>query len=125
MTLTRFIPAIGWFFLSLVLFCLPGSALPKNPLLVALHADKLAHIILFFILCFLFARPFRNTGLGQESRRQWFLFIMLTGVLYGISIEFVQKYWIPNRSFEIGDIVADGTGCFLAWWNNKRKFLRG
>ena len=25
-------------------------------------------------------------------------------------IEFVQKSWIPNRSFDIGDIIADGAG---------------
>ena len=29
-------------------------------------------------------------------------------------MEFVQKYWIPNRSFELGDIVADSAGCLLA-----------
>ena len=41
------------------------------------------------------------------------LYFILIGVVclgYGVAMEFVQKYWIPNRSFDMGDIVADGLG---------------
>jgi VanZ family protein len=27
-------------------------------------------------------------------------------------MEFVQRYFIPNRTFDLGDIAADGIGSF-------------
>ncbi|MDB5210059.1 MAG: VanZ family protein, partial [Sediminibacterium sp.] len=42
---------------------------------------------------------------------------------YGTIMEFVQKYWIPNRSFEIADILADSTGSLLAYLASRWKFL--
>jgi len=42
--------------------------------------------------------------------QQFFVWIALSGCVYGIAMEFVQKYWIPNRSFDIGDIIADTIG---------------
>ena len=37
----------------------------------------------------------------------------MTGIIclcYGIMIEYIQRYFIPNRSFDVGDIIADGVG---------------
>ncbi len=122
MTLSRFIPAIILFIISLVLLCLPGSTIPKYPWLALIHADKWVHICMFFMLCFLFARPFRVSSLDISQRNKWFLFIMLSGIAYGTAMEFVQKYWIPNRSFELGDIAADTAGCFFAYLASRRWF---
>jgi len=36
---------------------------------------------------------------------------MVVCCLYGILMEIVQKYFIPFRSFDLGDIIADGIGC--------------
>jgi hypothetical protein len=42
-------------------------------------------------------------------------------------MEFVQKYWVINRSFDEMDMVADAIGCFLAlivsyqWLKRKNK----
>ncbi len=112
---TRLIPAIAWFIVSLILLCLPGSTIPKYPFLALIHADKWIHIFLFSILCFLFCRAVQKR----------FLFIMVMGIAYGIIMEFVQKYWIPNRSFEILDIVADSAGCVLGYLYSRRKFVGG
>lgn len=43
------------------------------------------------------------------------IWVMTGSILYGITMEFVQKEWIPNRSFEIKDILADGLGCGIAF----------
>ncbi len=43
--------------------------------------------------------------------------IALTGIislLYGVMMEFVQQYLVSNRTFDIGDIIADWIGCALA-----------
>ena len=39
-----------------------------------------------------------------------FIYIALYSFLYGVIMEFIQKYFIPNRSFDLGDIAADGMG---------------
>ena len=125
MVFKQFIPAIAWFVLSLVLLCLPGSTIPKYPWLALIHADKWVHITLFFILCFLFSFPIKRSSLTKNEKLKWFVLITLAGIAYGTLMEFVQDRWIPNRSFEVLDIVADGTGSTLALVYSWRKFLRG
>jgi len=39
-----------------------------------------------------------------------FAWIALGSGVYGVIMEYVQKYFIPNRSFDIGDILADTIG---------------
>jgi VanZ family protein len=111
----RFVPAISWFIFSLILLCLPGSTIPKYPWLAVIYADKWIHIFLFGMLYYLFARPFFSSKLKKTQQKKWFLLILVGGIAYGIIMEFVQKYWIPNRSFEVWDIVADSCGCLLGY----------
>lgn len=35
---------------------------------------------------------------------------------YGVVMEFVQRNYIPNRSFDAWDIVADTAGSFIAFF---------
>ncbi len=115
MSFPRFIPAIAWFLLSLVLLCLPGSSIPKYPWLVGIYADKWVHIAMFAILYYLWSYPFAKSSLTEKRKKTWFLLILASSISYGIMMEFVQKYWIPNRSFEIWDILADGLGSLLGY----------
>ncbi len=73
------------------------------------------------MLCFLFAKPFRLNSLPIGQKKKWLLRIVLGGIAYGTIMEFVQKYWIPNRSFELADIAADSVGCALCYWYGMRK----
>jgi len=118
----RFIPAVAWFFISLYLLCLPGSKIPKYPFLALIHADKWVHIGMFGILCFLFNRAFNKIILTRSTLKKYLLAVTLAGIAYGTIMEFVQKYWIPDRSFELLDILADSIGCLLALLYCRRKF---
>jgi len=100
-------PALTWFVITTVLLCLPGSVLPKENWLDKIWFDKWVHIGLFAIMVFLWCRTIINT---QRKRIRYFLQIAFYFFLYGIVMEFIQKYFIPNRSFDIGDILADGIG---------------
>ncbi len=75
---------------------------------------------MFGTLCFLFCNPIRLSTLKSDFKKRWFFYILVNGIAYGTIMEFVQKYWIPNRSFELNDIVADSCGCLLGvgfcWW---------
>lgn len=67
--------------------------------------DKLVHILLFGVLCFLFCK---------SASQKYFLLITVSISLYGLMMEFVQKNYIPNRSFDIWDVVADTAGSLAA-----------
>lgn len=113
MSFKKFIPAILWFIITLVLLTLPGSSFPKANWLGNLQIDKLVHIGLFSVLVYLFFMPFLQSGLTFETKKSRLIWIAVLGLTYGIVMEFVQKYWVPNRSFDIFDIAADGAGSFL------------
>ncbi len=108
----KLLPAIAWFILTAVLLTLPGNDLPKIGWMENLPIDKLVHIFLFSVLVTLFFWGIVSTKPGIINK-QTLAIIAITALVYGIAMEFVQKYWIPNRSFDIWDIAADGVGSFL------------
>jgi len=116
----RFIPALLWWLLSFWLLTLPGSEVPSYPWMGNLQIDKLVHIILFAIFCCLFYWPLVNTSVTRISRMRWLVTVAVVGAGYGIAMEFVQKYYVINRAFEYGDILADLGGCLLGWWLGKK-----
>jgi VanZ family protein len=83
-------------------------------LLHKLHADKLVHAFLFFVLCFLCIKPIFTITNKTKTQNIWFVLIAIVGSLYGIAIEFIQQAFIANRAFDIYDIVADIVGCAIA-----------
>ncbi|HZJ60378.1 MAG TPA: VanZ family protein, partial [Chitinophagaceae bacterium] len=54
--------------------------------------------------------------LEKESRNLKIIFIAATAIMItlGIVMEYVQMYFIPNRSFDSYDIVADIVGAVIA-----------
>ncbi len=113
-----FIPAVLYFILTLVLLSVPGTALPRGPN----NYDKLVLVGMFFGLCFMFCRPFQTSSLTVAEKRSWFLSIALYGCAYGIIMEFVQKYLIPFRSYDVWDMACDALGCFLGFLWSVRFF---
>ena len=104
--------AITWFVVMCILFFLPGSDLPQANWLDSIYFDKWVHIGLFAILIFLWRSAF-DLDLNHYN---WIL--LLAAILYGLSVEFIQKYWVPNRSFDLFDLLADTTGSvigFIVW----------
>lgn len=99
--------AVAWFIVMCILFFLPGSDLPQANWLDAIYFDKWVHIGLFAILTFLWRSAF-DLDLNHYN---WMIFF--TAILYGLSVEFIQKYWIPNRSFDLFDLLADTVGSIV------------
>jgi hypothetical protein len=99
--------AIAWFLIMCILFFLPGSALPQESWLDAIYFDKWVHVGLFAVLIFLWRSSF---NLDFNHYNWMLLFIAL---LYGLTVEFIQKYWVSNRSFDLYDVMADMTGSVI------------
>jgi VanZ family protein len=52
------------------------------------------------------------------------MWMVLVSTAYGVAMEFIQHYFVVNRSFELGDILADGAGSVLGYFFSYRAFLR-
>ena len=109
------IPALAWTLFIFILLTIPGKMLPDENQLTIPNLDKLVHIMLFgcfvFLWSFYFAsRKDLHNGLNKKLFR-----IFLIACLFGIAMDFVQKYFIPNRDFDIYDIAADIIGAICGY----------
>jgi amino acid permease len=120
------LPAVGWFIVSAILFTLPGSAFPKENWLDKIWFDKWVHIGIFIILVVLLCRGWRSIekNIIPKKLRKIFITIGIICLFYGISVEFVQLYFIRNRSFDIGDIIADAIGCAAGVIYSTRRYIK-
>jgi VanZ family protein len=50
---------------------------------------------------------------NSTRKTRVFIIIALLCLAYGVLMEFVQKYFIPNRSCDINDMLADAAGALL------------
>jgi len=41
------------------------------------------------------------------------LVLILSALLYGLMVEFIQREWVPNRSFDLYDVLADTIGSII------------
>jgi VanZ family protein len=107
--------AICWFIISTILLTLPGSTLPQENWMDKIWVDKWVHIGMFSLLTVLWCMGWRSLKKPTDFQK-WKRVCIIIGcvwLMYGISMEFVQKYLIPNRSFDPGDILADAVGCTI------------
>lgn len=111
----KFIPGIAWFFIICFLVFLPGKDVPSLGWMDRLHIDKLVHAFLFFMLILFFYAPFYKIATTAGYKKRSLIFLCIAGVIWGISIEFIQKYFVPGRSFDLLDWAADSFGIALAF----------
>lgn len=105
----RISAAVLYFIFISVMFCLPGSVLPQETWLSKIYFDKWVHIGFFAVLLLLWLWSLMPDKKGV-------LWLLAAAILYGITVEFVQDRFIPNRSFDLTDWAADITGSFIGIW---------
>lgn len=82
------------------------------------------HIGMFAILAALFCWALLKKYAAGRRLRTLFIWIGLLCLAYGIGMEFVQKYCIKNRSFDVGDIMADAVGCTLGVFFSSKRYIK-
>jgi hypothetical protein len=118
----QFIPGIAWFFVVLALMCTPGKELPKmGSWFDYLDMDKLIHVCVFGLMAVLFMWPVGKSALPIREKRQYFFKIALCTCIWGFTTELIQKHFIPGRSFDPMDFVADSIGGIAAYWYCRRR----
>ncbi|GAB2837544.1 VanZ family protein [Ferruginibacter profundus] len=122
----KFIPGIAWFFLVLTLVCIPGEDLPKaDNWMIAIDYDKLIHVGIFAVLAFLFMYPIgKSAAFSKKDKWHYFIKIALVTVVWGYTTEVIQKFFIPGRSYDLTDWLADSIGGLVALLVCKRYFLK-
>jgi VanZ family protein len=121
----NFLPAILWFLIVLVLMCLPGDDLPHtNNWFKQIYGDKIIHIGCFGLMVLLFIYPLSILAISQLKKWHYFIRITLAAIVWGLTTELIQKYFVPGRSFDWFDWAADSAGALSALWFCYRKFLK-
>jgi hypothetical protein len=118
--------AIGWFIISIILLTLPGTAFPQEDWLDKIWFDKWVHIGMFSILAWLWCAYWYYHKMNEAAAtlKRIFIAIGIFCLLYGILMEFVQKNYIPYRSFDFGDIVADAVGSSLGSFFSTWRYIK-
>ena len=99
--------ALFWTILIQVLLCLPGSTLPTGGAFEIPNLDKYVHITLFGGLVAFWCLYANRQIYTVRKRAALFFIIYLAACFNGILLEYIQKYYIPNRSFDQADIIVD------------------
>lgn len=104
-----------FYWLPVILYCLLifiQSSYPVSQSLPAIpHMDKLAHIVAYALLGFLFFRAFQSTSIWKSA----VLIVILSALassMFGISDE-IHQHFVPSRTADIVDVLADVAGSFL------------
>jgi VanZ family protein len=125
LSIKNFIPGIAWFFVVLTLICIPGEDLPKvDNWLIKIDYDKFIHVGIFGVLAFLFMYPITKSSLSIQQKCYYFIKIAIATIVWGITTELIQKFFIPGRSFSLADWLADSIGGVVALIFCKKHYLK-
>jgi VanZ family protein len=122
----RFLPGIGWFCVVMVLICTPKQHLPQSKFLLDIAFDKMVHVVCFTLLVGLFYYPIAKSNLSQRAKWDYLIKLCLSAIVWGLATELIQRYFVPGRSFDLLDWLADSVGALLAvalekWWPRRTK----
>ena len=121
----KFRLAIVWFIVVLILICVPGNDLPKvDDWFQKINADKLIHVGIFGLLAFLFFRPIAQSSFSKKEKIIYLLKIAMATSIWGLTTEFIQRFYIPGRSFDLLDWLADSIGGVAAFVWGRWKMIK-
>jgi VanZ family protein len=108
-------PALLLTIIILILMALPGNMLPKEEKTFIPNLDKLVHASLFGSFVFLWSIYYATRKEKNNHSDSRYILILIIACLYGVATELMQKYLIPNRDYDIYDILADSIGAVLGF----------
>ena len=111
-----FWPSFAWALFVLILCGLPGDDLPELSFLEWLKPDKIAHLFLFGIQCFLLIKGFRQLEASSTFNKNAVLYSLALSIGYGILMEVMQTYIFIHRDGDVRDAIANAIGAFIGVW---------
>ena len=109
--------------LVFVLLSLPGDGFSDpaswiSKIMALPYADKVVHIGLFGSLALSLFFHFEMLTDARYKTTRAKAIALIICILYGIGMEYYQKYYVPSRGFDVLDMLADAIGALsaLPWW---------
>lgn len=129
MSMKTLIWVIAEITLVFVLLSLPSRNFHTyNSLFGKFHVDKIVHVVLFGSLAFSFFMYFETSKFSVLKTIRAKSIVLIFCIVYGIAMEFYQKYFVPSRGFEVSDMLADAAGAIMAVpffnWMHKKMFKK-
>src|SRR5690242_14174949 len=109
-------PALLWALFVLILCGIPGQQLPQVNFWKWLKPDKLVHLFLFGVLCYLLIKGFMKLESGNFPGANPKLWAVLLSTAYGVLIEILQATVFVDRTGDVRDAIANGIGALLGMW---------
>jgi glycopeptide antibiotics resistance protein len=113
-------PAFAWALIILILCGLPGDRFPELTFLEWLKPDKIVHLVLFGVLCFLLLRGFNRQNNFSVLNKNSIALALLISISYGGIVELLQTYVFIHRSGDIRDAAANAIGALIGYWIYKK-----
>jgi len=123
-TSKAFIIAAAWLLIITILLCIPGTKLPKINWNDKLLFDKWIHVLLFLILVLVWCWAYSHKKGQRLNAKKIFISITILAILYGVAMEIVQHFFIPFRSFDLADMIADGLGSITGYLISIKRFVK-
>lgn len=92
---------------------IPATKLPNQ----LIGKDKILHFITYFILAFLTFRAFNASRKFEEKK---YLLTIIFVILYG-ALDEIHQAFVPKRSPEFADLLADSIGVLIFLFLNSIK----
>jgi len=110
------LPFAVWSLFILILCGIPGRQVPRLDFLSWLKPDKIVHLFLFGVQCYLLLRVFSRQPADLFLKLNQKLLAALICVLYGVLIEVLQEYVFIDRTGDVRDALADAIGAVMGMW---------
>lgn len=105
----------GELLIIFLLLSMPSSDFSTSPKWFKnVPVDKIVHLILFGSLAMSFFFYFEQSAVKSLKSTSAKALVLIFCILYGIGMEYYQKYYVPSRGFEVSDMLADAIGAMLA-----------
>ena len=117
-------PAIFWSAIIIILLSIPGSDLPNEASFLNIpHFDKWVHFGIFtlFVVLWCWAVSLKKS---RTKILKKFLLITIAGIALGYLLELVQKYFVPNRDYDMWDVLADSIGAVAGLLISIKLFIK-
>ncbi|HMS66189.1 MAG TPA: VanZ family protein [Ignavibacteria bacterium] len=95
-----------------ILSSIPGEEFPKVDFE---FSDKIVHVIIYAILFALFFYSLKNQSKYVKLQKHSLNYALLFTSVYGMSDE-IHQYFVPNRSCEFADWIADIAGALIVYF---------
>lgn len=110
----RYWKSVLWVAFVFIVCIMPAGGATRSLLFRIPHIDKVIHLSLFFVLGIVLHSDFNVYSGGVIPQKLTAVGIIIFIVLFGLSLELIQHFFISTRSGQVLDLLANYMGYGLS-----------